>query len=192
MRTALAAALLAAVAAPALAEQHQSGPDYQAIQDFFAPASEDAAQAVESGEWRGVAGWMGERAQDDAPIYFKGYALLSTGPSASFEASMKGADLTAMADMAGGPQAQMADEIEDYDLEVDVKAAWQLPDDPVRGEAFAGEVAFYESGSLPNIGAGGEGERSPFSSATVCAVRLTGGEGDRSIALASCEVMAQL
>lgn len=191
MKTALAA-VLAVAAAPALAEQHQSGPEYQAMQDFFGPAAEDAAAAVEAGDWEGIAGWMSDKIDDDAPIYFHGYALLSTGPSASFEASMKGADLAAMANMAGGPQAQMSGEIEDYGLEVQVKAAWELPDDPVSGDAFAGEVAFYESGSLPEIGASEEGARSPFSSATVCAIRLTGAEGERSIAVASCEVMAQL
>lgn len=190
MKTALAA-ILALAAAPALAEQHQSGPEYQAMQDFFGPAAEDAAAAVEAGDWQGIAGWMSDKIDDDAPIYFHGYALLSGGPSASFEASMTGADLASMARMAGGPQAQMADQIEDYDLEVQVKAAWELPDDPVSGDAFAGEVAFYESGTMPNMGAG-DGERSPFSSATVCALRLTGQEGERSIAIASCEVMAQL
>ncbi len=100
---------------------------------------------------------------------------------------MKGEDLAAMAAMAGGPQMSMMEGLEDYDLEVDVKAAWQLP-----GDAVAGEVAFYESGSLPNLSSGAE-ERGPFSSATVCAVRLSdSGTDNPMISIASCEVMAQL
>ena len=180
-----AAAIL--LAAPALAEQHTSGPDYQAMVDFFSPAAEQAAQAVEAGEWQGVAGWMADKVQDDAPIYFAGYVVLSAGPSMNFDGSLTGEDLAAMAAMAGGPQMAMMQGLEDYDLEVDVKAAWQLP-----GDAVAGEVAFYESGSLPNLGSD-DAARGPFSSATVCAVRLAGAEaGEPIIAIASCEVMAQL
>ncbi len=65
IRLATAAILLAT---PALAEQHTSGPDYQAMVDFFSPAAEQATTAVENGDWQGVAGWMADRVEDDAPI----------------------------------------------------------------------------------------------------------------------------
>lgn len=185
----LATAVLA-LAAPAFSEAHQSGADFQAMQDFFGPLSETAPEAVSAGDWEGIAGWMSDKVQDDAPIYFHGHVQLSAGPSASFEGSLMGEDLAAMAQMAGGPQGAMMEGLEDYDLEVQVKAAWELPDE-TDGETFAGEVAFYESGSLPNLPSGNEA-RSPFSSATVCAVRLTGMQGDYEIAAASCEVQAQL
>jgi hypothetical protein len=181
----LAPLALALGAVPAAAEQHMSGEDYQTLQDFVAPIQEQAAQAVEAGDWDGIAGWMAEHTMPEAPFYFDGDLVLSSGPVIGFQMTLSGADLTDYARAAGGMHMSGMDAIEDYELTVDVKAAWQVP-----GEAVAGEVAFYESGRI-EVPEGSAMPSGPFSSATVCAIRLSGGE-IRTIELANCKVNANL
>jgi hypothetical protein len=181
------AALLALPAGTALADNHLSGPSYQAVTEFFAPLGEEAEEMAASGGMHVLTRWMSDRTQDEAPFFFTGDVVLSDGPTARFEMTLTGADLEDFGQMAQGGQMGMMDNVlSDYSLDVVTNAAWGLPDGGI-----AGEVAFYETGSLEFPEGAAPIEPGPFSSATVCSIRLTPGP-ERMIQMANCDVTTNI
>lgn len=177
-------AALALSASPALAQDGAlSADDARA---FLEPLSEQAQEAVANGNWQGIQSWMAEHVADEAPIYMSGEFVSSKGPSMTFTGSMKGEDLQAFASRGmGGPQNGGMNTVEDYTLELRIMDIWELADGQV-----AAAVAFYEHGLIP------EGADAPmtgaFSSATECALRMSGGGDDVKIELANCTIDANL
>ena len=185
--TRIATGILAlGLAAPAaLADNHMSGPDYQAAQDF-AQAFRDAMRtAFDEGNHQSLVAAMAERATDESTFHFSGEVVLSDGPTTEYNLAVSGDELTQLAQGAMGMGGMPSDLVEEYELEVVVNAAWNVPSD-----ASGAEIAFYESGTF--------GEREgvalptgPFSSSTVCTMHLGGGDQSQ-ILTASCTTTSLL
>ncbi|PRY95537.1 hypothetical protein BCF33_1158 [Hasllibacter halocynthiae] len=186
MRILTSAAAIAMLAVPALAQDQSGGDAQQIANDFFNPIADEATSAVQSGNWKGIAGWMSENTADEAPFYFAGTALSSEGPAAAFTMAIDASELEEFAMQAGGMQGMTGDMIDDYDLEVMVRGAWQVPDNRI-----GAEVAFYESGTL-NPPEGMDMPSGPFTSATICTVRLSDVDDDAEIEMATCMVTAMM
>ena len=184
--TLLAGAAALALAAPAaFAETHMSGPAYQAAQDFAGQIQNQAQTAFEGGDYASLASWMAENVSDEANLHFSGEVVLSDGPTTEYNLAVSGDELAQLAESAMGMGGMPGDLVEEYELNVQVNAAWDVP-----GDVSGAEIAFYESGTF--------GEREgialptgPFSSSTVCTMHL-GGEDQSQIVSASCTTTSLL
>jgi hypothetical protein len=184
----LAAGTLAlALCAPAAtAETHMSGSAYQAAQDLVSRLQEERQTAFEGGEYVSLASWMADNAMDRSDFHFSGEMVLSDGPATTYALSVSGDELAQLAASAMmGAQGVPGDLIEEYELNVVVNAAWDVP-----GDVSGAEIAFYESGTFGTR----EGialPEGPFSSSTVCTMHL-GGADQGEIMTASCTTTSLL
>lgn len=179
-------ALALALAAPtALADTHMSGPAYQAAHDFAGQFQEGMRTAFEGGDYTSLTSWMAENVSDEANLHFSGEVVLSDGPTTEYNLAVSGDELAQLAQSTMGMGGMPGELIEEYELNVQVNAAWDVP-----GDVSGAEIAFYESGTF--------GEREgvalptgPFSSSTVCTMHL-GGEDQSQIVSASCTTTSLL
>lgn len=174
----------------ALAASHQSGPAFQAAQDFANAIQEEVGSAIERGEYKSAVSAMADRITDESTFHFSGELVLSDGPTSNYTLAVSGDELIQLARSPMGMRGMGGDLIEEYELNVVVNAAWDVP-----GDVSGAEIAFYESGTFgEREGDGGEGAAlptGPFSSSTVCTMHL-GGKDSGQILTASCTTTSLL
>lgn len=191
------AATLIALAALCLPAAAQDDPlTASDVTTFFGDLPTRAETAVAEGDWQGIRGWMQDHVADEATIALTGTFVGTDGASMTYQAAMRGRDLkrvSALSMSAMGPQAMANGAISNYEADVEVVAATELPNGLVSANVTFNEYGRLDLSALAGAADGQAAvpaealEPVVFTSEADCTFRLERREGEIVIVLAACE-----
>ena len=192
IHSAALAVALALAAAPVHAQTDAAALDEAQVRAFFATLVEQSETAVAARDWQGLQAWLAGHVTDTAPVAMWGSVTLTGGPVSTYAIAMDGADLKALAGMAGAMQGMPPMQaLSDYALDVQVTTVNPLPDGAASAAATFHETARLtppegQEGALPFAGV--------VETVSTCAFRLAAGAvgGGPQIVNAACESVTMM